>query len=134
MRVLTYEILEPVNGSVVTLRCALVAFFVCVNLCHGCVDLYHTQVRLHEGDNRRLGRDREDRRQQLPQRDERGIDHHQVDWPTDVFLAERPRVRTLVDSDARVLAQLGMELAVPHVDRDDVLRAMLQQAVGKASG
>ena len=51
MRVLTYEILEPVDGSVVILRCALVAFFVCVHLCHGCVDLYHTQVRLHEGDN-----------------------------------------------------------------------------------
>ena len=52
------EILEPVNGSVVIMRWAPVAWLVCVNLCHACVnlchacvDLCHTQVRLHEGDN-----------------------------------------------------------------------------------
>ena len=43
MDVLTFEILEPVNGSVVILRRSLVAWLVCVcvcvNLCHACVDL-----------------------------------------------------------------------------------------------
>ncbi len=46
----------------------------------------------------------------------------------------RPRVRPLEDRHARVVPQLGVELPVADVERDDARRTVLQEAVGEAAG
>ena len=44
------------------------------------------------------------------------------------------RVHALDDEHARIVAQPPVELAVSHVERDDVPGATLQQHVGEAAG
>ena len=47
---------------------------------------------------------------------------------------QRARVDALDDLDARIAAQLPIELAVADVERDDAPRAALEQHVGESAG
>ena len=69
--------------------------------------------------------------QRRSQRDERQVRDDQVGHERQVRGFQVPDVRPLHHRDARVVADLPRELAVPHVDRHHPSGARLQQAVGE---
>ncbi len=80
------------------------------------------------------GETRRQRRQDVTQRNERDVDRHEIDRVRHVGCRQRPGVHAFADDDARIGAQLPIELAVADVERDHVARAALQQDVGEAAG
>ena len=72
--------------------------------------------------------------QDLGQRDEGDVGHHEVGRVGQVARRQRARVGALEHGDALVGAQRPVQLAVGDVERDDVRGAALQQAVGEAAG
>ena len=66
------------------------------------------------------------------ERDERDVRHDEVDRLRKIDTLAR--VHPFHHHDARILAQLPVELALPDVDRVDPDGAALQQAVGEAAG
>jgi hypothetical protein len=90
------------------------------------------ELRLHERDHIGVcGKERRKRRQDVPQRDERDVNRHQIRRVRQVVRAEGARVHALGDEDARVGAQAPIELPVADVERDDRACAALEQHVGE---
>ena len=72
------------------------------------------------------------RRQNQRERDEGDVGHHERDRLGQAF--QVAGVLPLDHDDARILANLPVQLPAPHIDRVDARRARLQQAVGEAAG
>ena len=81
-----------------------------------------------------LGGARQHGREHLAQRDEADVEHDQVGRVGQLRRLQRAGVGALDHRHPRVLAQRPVELAVGDVERDDVLRARLQQAVREPAG
>lgn len=93
------------------------------------------ELGLDEGDEVTAGPSAEsDGRSQLPEADEGCVDHGEVDRAPDLPGAESAGVRALPYGDASVNAEPVGELAVTHVDGDDVGGASLEETVGEAPG
>ena len=71
-----------------------------------------------------------DRKNQA-ERDKRYVDDGKVKRLAQVFQSNIADVRPLHDDDARVVANFPRQLAVAHVDGEDLARPLLEQAVGK---
>ena len=70
----------------------------------------------------------------LRDRDERDVNRREVGREGQLVGTEVARVAALDHLDPRVVAQAPVELARGDVERDDALRAVLQQAVGEPAG
>ena len=81
------------------------------------------------------GQQRRYHRQDVPQRDERHIDGHDLDRAPGRSAGVRcAGIEVLDDDDARVGAQLPVDLPVTDVERHDACGAALQQHVGESAG
>ena len=92
------------------------------------------ELRLHERDHIGVcGEERRQRRQDVPQRDERHIDRHQIGRVGHVVFRQPARVHALADEHPRIGAKSPIELAVSDIDRDDGGGAALEQHVGESA-
>ena len=66
-------------------------------------------------------------------RNEADIADRQIDWLAEIGQFEISGVEAFVHDDARIAAQLPVELAGADVDGMDARRAVLQQAIGEAA-
>src|SRR2546421_6072576 len=74
------------------------------------------ELRLHERDDVGVGaQQRRDDGEDLPQRDERHVDGHDVDGTGQIRRLEVPRVEVFDDHDARIVAMRPVDLAVTDV-------------------
>ena len=96
------------------------------------------ELRFHERDDVGAGAEqRRHDRQDVAERDERDVDRDDVERRAvagQIAARERARVDALDHVDARIAADLPVELAVADVERDDARGAALQQHVGEAAG
>ena len=74
-----------------------------------------------------------DRRQHDPQRDERHIDHREVERFAEILRRHIADVRPLHYNDARVRADLPRQLPIAHIDGKYLTRPLLEQTIGKSA-
>ena len=93
------------------------------------------ELRLHQQQEIGLRRGTgEERARHRSQRDERQVGHHDVDRSADGGSIEGADVGALPKVDALVVAETLVELAVPHIDGDDLARPALEETVGEPTG